>query len=283
MATEAGLDNFDDLEEVELYYYYDDENNFLPLRLRDMSGSGQELLKHYLMSLLNQMFKTKLCAVYGGLNFYETDDRHEEPLYPDVVLLKGQPWRFLDSYRLGIDGPAPDFIVEIVSDGTRVADLTEKPKRYEAWGAKEYFVYDQEPELQQGSPTPLSGWRLNAQGVFEQLESPEPDGRLWSEQVQCWLVPDEVYLRLLDRAGNLQLSVEEAALQRADQQELRAVQAQQRADQEAQRAIQAQRRADQAAQRAIQEQRRAERAEKKSDRLAKKLREAGIDFDDSDE
>ena len=234
MDTEAGLDDFDDLEEVELYYYYDDENNFLPLRLRDMSGSGQELLKHYLMSLLNQMFNSKLCAVYGGLNFYETDNHHEEPLYPDVVLLKGQAWRFLDSYRLEIDGPAPDFIVEIVSDGTRIADLTEKPKRYEAWGAKEYFVYDQEPELQQGSPTPLSGWRLNAQGVYEKLKSSYSDGRLWSEQVQSYLVPDELYLRLYKPVEALELARADAYTQLAD-------------------------------------------------RLAKKLREAGIDFDDSDE
>ena len=44
---------------------------------------------------------------------------------------------------------------------------------------------------------------------------PGPDGRLWSVQLDSWLVPDREYLRLYDRQGHLRLTQAEAEARRA--------------------------------------------------------------------
>lgn len=207
--SQTNWDEEDDPGYEETYYYYDDENNFIKLRQRDMAGTGHEKLKQYLMSVLSYLFRLGKCAVYGELNFYETGNPLEEPLYPDVALLKGQEWERLSSYRLGVTGPAPDLIIEIVSAKTRSSDLSRKPRRYAKWGTAEYFVYDPRPRQRGKNNQRLWGWRLNGVGTYDVI-TPEATGRLWSEQLTCWLSPDEQHVRLYDQEGNLVPTLEEA-------------------------------------------------------------------------
>jgi Uma2 family endonuclease len=203
----------EDEDAEEIYYFYDDENNFVKLRQRDMSGSGHELLKQYLMAVLSWLHRAEKCAVYGELNFYETDNPMETPLYPDIAVLKGQEWQYLTSYRLGVTGPAPELVIEIISTKTRSMDLKRKPSRYQKWGTAEYFVYDPRPRRRKKGGLRLWGWRLNQAKTYETLE-PLPDGRIWSEQLNCWLVPEKEFLRLYDRGSERLLTEVEATQQR---------------------------------------------------------------------
>lgn len=209
------LDDEDDEDDhSEIYYYYDDEENFVKLKQRDMSDTQHEALKQYLMAVVNWSQRKQRSVAYGELNFYETTRYKEEPLYPDVAVLKGQEWRRLPSYRLKVDGPAPDVVIEIISTKTRYRDLNKKPTRYEKWGTLEYFVYDPRERKRKLKKPRLWGWRMNADKVYEELVSAQPDGRLWSEQLQCWLVPDNDYVRLYRASGERLLTETEALRQR---------------------------------------------------------------------
>ncbi len=193
----------------ELYYYYDHETNFEKLRQRDMTGTGHEMLKHYLVELLGWLYRAEKWAVYAELNFYETADQNETPLYPDVALLKNQSWQYLNSYQIDVTGPAPDLVIEIISTDSRSRDLVSKPNRYEKWKTAEYFAYDPRPRQRRKQGPRLWGWRLNQSGKYEVL-SADREGRIWSEELQAWLVPDELYVRLYNRAGQLLLTKAEA-------------------------------------------------------------------------
>ncbi len=193
----------------ELYYFYDDENNFEKLRFQDMPGAYHDLLITYLKEVLVWFYRLEQCAVYRELNFYETDRVKESPLYPDLAILKGQQWQGLTSYRLGVTGPAPDVVIEIISAKTRYKDLYYKPERYARWGTAEYFAYDNRPNRQRRASPRLSGWRLNQAGVYEPL-LPAANDRIWSEQLNSWLLPDEAYLRLYTPNGEQRLTEAQA-------------------------------------------------------------------------
>jgi Uma2 family endonuclease len=220
MATQTQLDELnlavldldeDDDDDEPLYYFYDDEENFAKLRLRDMPGSPHELLNTYLRLVLDWYYHTQDVAIYRELNFYETTNPNEEPLYPDIAVLKGQVWQELTSYRIGEDGCAPHLVIELISKRTRKSDLEQKPKRYAKWRTEEYFAYDNRGRRRNNVPR-LVGWRLNASGTYDKLATPPEytDGRLWSEQLNCWLVPDRLHLRLFTAAGEQLLTQAEA-------------------------------------------------------------------------
>jgi Uma2 family endonuclease len=206
-----------DLEEGAVYYYYDDQNNWIELRHKrgDMPGTDHSDLVDYLMQVLLWLYRVEQYGIYRELNFYQTDNPLEKPLYPDLALLKSQKRQKLLSYKLGGDNPAPELIIEIISTKTRQADLTLKPKRYQKWGTLEYFTYDPRPRRHQNKEPRLRGWRLNKTGSLVEL-IPASDGRMWCEQLECWLIPDDQYLRLYDRKGQKLLTEAEAEHQRAE-------------------------------------------------------------------
>ncbi len=207
------LDGYDEDDEDPFYYFYDDDDNLHELKLADMSGTGHELLKNYLIEVLRWLYRAEQWAVYGELNFYETTRPKETPLYPDVALLKGQTWRNMRSYRIGQDSPAPNLIIEIISEKTRRKDLDRKPIRFARWGTAEYFAYDPRLRQKRNPPQRLWGWRLSGPGEYEVLSSSAADGRLWSQELEAWLVPEESHLRLYSRDGQLLLTEAEAEQQ----------------------------------------------------------------------
>lgn len=235
--------------EHEVAYYYD-----LYPTTEDLMGetSDHSMLVRYLMEVLTYFFKGQACAVYENLNFYQTDYYKEEPLAPDIAVIKGVIFRRTRSWRVGKSGPAPQVVFEIASKETWQKDLQEKPSRYAQMGVQEYFAYDpNDPPLRRKPASRLRGWRLDP--LTQQMtEMPlRPDGTLWSRHLESLLVPDGPYLHLADQYGQRRLTKAEAEEQRAE--------------------------AEAAARQA--EAIRAEAAERRAEALAERLRSLGIDPD----
>ena len=194
--------------EDDIAYYYD----FHPIE-EDVMGetSVHAALVHYLVEVLTWLFRDQVCAIYENLNFYHTPDPKEYPQEPDIAVIKGVPFRHLRSWKVGKSGPAPQVVFEIASEETWNRDLDEKPMRYAQMGVQEYFAYDPyEPPLRRDSSQHLFGWQLD-QGRREMKEMPGgPGGRLWSVQLESFLVPEGEVLRLYDRYGQLRLTQAEA-------------------------------------------------------------------------
>ncbi|MBV9020020.1 MAG: Uma2 family endonuclease [Ktedonobacteraceae bacterium] len=125
---------------------------------------------------------------------------------PDIAVIKGVDFRRVRSWRVGQTGPAPQVVLEIASQETWHKDLSEKPSKYAVMGVEEYFAYDpNEPPLRRGGRR-LFGWQMDgASRIMRQLPL-EPDGRLWSQHLESYLVPDHAYLRLYDHTGQLRLT-----------------------------------------------------------------------------
>lgn len=204
-------------------YYYDSH----PTE-EDLMGetSWHATLVDYLKAVLTWLFRGQACAIYDNLNFYQTYNRMEYPVAPDLAVIKGMPFHHLRSWAIGRNEPVPQVVFEILSEETWKKDLREKPEKYASLGVQEYFAYDpNEPPVTKGDATRLWGWRLDSRRGIMAALTPTAAGWLWSEQLESWLVPDQAYLRLYDRHHQLCLTGEEAEAQRAEVAEERAEEA----------------------------------------------------------
>jgi Uma2 family endonuclease len=147
------------------------------------------------------------------------------------------------------DGKYPNLIIEILSDSTASTDRELKKKIYQdTFRTPDYFWFD--PDTLEFAGFVLVG------GSYQPLE-PNPQGLLWSQQLNLYLGVYQDKVRFFTNEGELVLTPEEVA------------------EQEMQRANQEMQRANQEMQRANQER-------EKNQRLANKLRELGIDPDTLD-
>jgi hypothetical protein len=170
-----------------------------------------------------------------------------------VAVIKGAAYDpFAISRKVGLDGPAPQVVFELLSKDTWQRDLTEKPAVYARMGVHEYFAYDPQPRpLARATAHRLFGWRLQPrEGTMRPL-SLRQRGYLWSLELESRLVPDGRWLRLYDRVGQLRLTETEVAEQQAEAE----------------------------ARRAQAEAQRARAAEQRARLLAEKLRSLGVDPD----
>ena len=216
------------------YYYYDSH----PTE-EDLMGETlpHAQLVHYLMEVLTWLFRDRLCAIYENFNFYQTQDKYEKPLAPDLAVIKGITHRPVRSWRVGMHGPAPHVVFEIASEDTWKRDLLEKPDKYTVMGVQEYFAYDpNEPPLRRSEPSRLIGWQLDKDTGRMQKMLPGPGGRLWSHHLDSLLVPNGAYLRLYDREGHLRLTQGEADRFRAEAEAQARRSAERRAEAEAEKA-----------------------------------------------
>jgi Uma2 family endonuclease len=200
--------------EDEVAYYYDSH----PTE-EDLMGetSDHATLVSYLMAVLTWLFHGRRCAVYENLNFYQTGNKYERPLAPDIAVIKGIPFQRVKSWRIGTTGPAPHVVFEIASEETWTKDLDEKVWKYARMGIQEYFAYDpNDPPVWRGVSGRLLGWQLDEDTQVMHKMSADSDGRLWSSHLNSFLVPDEQYLRLYNRDGQLRLTKDEAETRRAD-------------------------------------------------------------------
>jgi colicin import membrane protein len=243
------------------YYYYDSH----PTE-EDLMGETppHAALVHYLMDVLAWLFHDQLCAIYENFNFYQTRNKDEKPLAPDLAVIKGVAQRPVRSWRVGVYGPAPHVVFEIASEETWKRDLEEKPGRYAVMGVEEYFAYDPNlPPFRRSELSRLFGWQLDKDTGLMQKMTPGPGGRLWSRHLDSLLVPDGSYLRLYDREGHLRLTQGEVDRYRAEA--------------EAQARWFAERRAEAEAQARQDAERRAEAEAEKARIFAEKLRSLGMD------
>ena len=192
--------------EDDVAYYYD----FHPTE-EDLMGetSVHAALIHYLMDVLTWLFRGQSCAIYENLNFYQTANRMEYPLAPDIAVLKQVDFQHLRSWKVGQTGLAPQVVFEIASEETWKKDLDEKPLRYAQMGVQEYFAYDpNEPPLRRRTGRRLYGWHLSPGTGKPQMQALPvgSQGRLWSPHLDSFLVPDGELLRLYDRQGHLRLT-----------------------------------------------------------------------------
>jgi Uma2 family endonuclease len=270
--------------EDEIEYYYDSHPTEEDLM---EETSFHRALVNYLVQVLTWLFQGQPCAIHANLNMYQTTNPLEYPLAPDIAVFKGEAYQWIRSWKIGSTGPAPQVVFEIASEETWAKDLNEKPARYAQMGVLEYFAYDpNEPPLRRSNGRRLFGWRLDAQGSVMVPMTPGTGGELWSKQLESWLVPDGVYLRLYDRNGQMRLTPDEARAKQAEIERRRAeIERRQaeierrRAEAEARRAEAEARQAEIERKRADEEKRRADEAARQAEMLRGKLRALGIDPD----
>jgi Uma2 family endonuclease len=192
-------------------------------------------------------------------------------------------WRIEPPHR-----PAPSLVIEISSSGNwdKDIELDKLPARYAEFGVKEYFAFDPKGYWED-EEVGLKGWR-NENGQMQPLDL--VDNKIWSDELNCWVVDADGKLCFEDAAGNLLLTESEAKDLTLFQAQLRAELEAQAKELERQRAeaetLRAEQRAEAEAQakelerqRAEAETLRAEQERQRAERLAAKLRELDIDPD----
>ena len=258
-------------------YYYDSH----PTE-EDLMGetSWHASLVDYLKAVLTWLFQGRVCAIYDNLNFYQTSEPMEYPVAPDLAVIKGVEFRHGKSWAVGRTGPAPQVVFEILSEETWKKDVREKPDKYASMGVQEYFAYDpNEPPLRRSTTLRLRGWRLNAQREMVEINA-NATGWLWSEHLESWLVPDQIYLRLYDREHKMRLTGEEAQARRAEEVGELIEDALERVEKAIKRADEAFKQAEEVTKQAEKATKQAEEATRHAQVLAEKLRSLGINPDE---
>jgi Uma2 family endonuclease len=165
---------------------------------------------------------------------------------PDFFVVRGVARRDRVSWVLWDEGRYPEIIIELLSESTADIDRGIKKEIYQdQFRTPEYFWYS--PLTQE-----FRGFRLSGP-TYQEIE-PDLRGRRWSEVLGLFLGIVDERLRYFTPEGSLVPTPEEA-----EQQE------RQRAEQEYQRAEQ--------------ERERAEQEHQRAEKLARYLRERGIDPD----
>lgn len=200
--------------------------------LKEMGESNPHTnLIEYLKDILQALYQLSRWLVISEMNVYHPAIRNSQHyIVPDVTLVKivlspeeEQALSSWDAERM-----APQVVFEVASKGTWPFDVreraTDKPAIYGRIGVREYFTYD--PHFPQvwtrNRGIRLRGWRYeDGQPIELQLDV---EGRLWSEELNSYLVPDGYYLRLTDREGLRRLTDREIDFQKRLEAEQRAIQ-----------------------------------------------------------
>ena len=97
--------------------------------------------------------------VSGNLFIRYEQDLAEKRVAPDIFVVFGMSNQDRVSYTISEDGgKAPDFVLEVISKGTRTKDRKQNPLIYKYLGVKEYFQYDPSSKFLKSSS--LHGVRL---------------------------------------------------------------------------------------------------------------------------
>jgi Uma2 family endonuclease len=199
--------------------------------------------------------------VAGDLLWYPVQGSKNIVQAPDILVVFGRPKGDRGSYKQWEEANiAPQVVFEILSPSNTKAEMNRKLLFYDRYGVEEYYLYD--PERNE-----LSGW-IRRDEFLDVIDSMAD----WVSPrlgIRFDLSGDELQIYRPD--GEPFLSYTEIA-QRAQQQRLRAEQAEQQIEQERLRA-------EQAEQQIEQERLRAEQERQRAEQLAQRLRELGIDPD----
>ncbi len=221
---EEDEDEYED--DAQPYRYYDQRENYWELRAErgDVAGIDHNSVVDYLVQVLRYLFRFQPYTIDREVNYYETFDEKEKPIYPDVFVMKSPERLKFNSFHIGVSGPPPEFVFEVISERTISNDIKVKPSIYERWGVHEYFAYDRRERKRRSKKPRLYGWEL-VQGKMVPMQAQADDGRMWSKELECWLVPAGEILELHDRQNNRHLTPVEwrdIEQQRADAEQQRA-------------------------------------------------------------
>ena len=150
--------------------------------------------------------------VAGDVLIYPQRGKRRRCAAPDVLVAFGVPKRpHRPSYKVWVEGKAPDFVMEVASEGTWEADRGWKWDLYAAAGVREYWLFDPTGEF---FDPPLEGYRLE-DGEYVPVDAcgGTPELVLPSEVLSLWLRPDDGYVRFHDpvTGEDLRTLAEEAA------------------------------------------------------------------------
>ncbi len=204
-----------DLKRVEPGLVYRDEY----LVEEDQMGDGgpQDWLLRYLVRVLEWLYHNEQWMITINRNFYhQIIENSEKLIVPDIAVFKGidiptgeQPYITSWDMRSG-EKKCPPLIIEASSPGTYQSDIDadKKPRIYGLMGVKEYFAYDPNKQpvwARRAGGTRLLGWRYNEKGQPTPIKA-DAEGWMWSEVLEGWLKPDELYLRMYNRNKELLLT-----------------------------------------------------------------------------
>ncbi len=188
----------------------------------EMADSNLQFnLIHYLVALLRFVYRAEGWFISGNLKILPRSG----PRYtfanvaPDIAFFKGVVLSEDDQNNLTSwdmkqpNRPAPAVVFEICSEATWTTDVLPlmKPDFYRQLGVKEYFTFDPQG-FWTNETRRLRGWRYPATDGAVELVADE-QGRLWSDEMESWLVPDGVNLWLFDHHDNRRLSEAETERQ----------------------------------------------------------------------
>src|SRR5437588_5934614 len=121
------------------------------------------------------------------------------PVMPEIAVIKGETYRAVRSWKVGEGDPPPQLVFEVLSEDTWRKDVEVKPETYAQMGVVEYFAYDpHEPTVVNRGMPRLWGWRRDKSSTEMVRLVADAKGRLWSEELESWLVPEGPDLRLYD-------------------------------------------------------------------------------------
>ena len=153
--------------------------------------------------------------VAGDVLVYPQRGDPSRSVAPDVLVAFGVPKRpHRPSYKVWVEGKAPDFVMEVASPGTWKADRGWKRQAYAAMGVREYWLFDPTGEF---FDPPLEGYRLERGGYVPVGACGGTPGLvLPSEALGLRLRPDDGYVRFHDpvTGEDLRTPAEEAAERR---------------------------------------------------------------------
>jgi len=172
-----------------------------------------------LLGVLEAHFASEPDVYVSGNNlmYYEKGNPRKR-VCPDIYVTFGIPKRERRSYKIWIEGKAPDFILELLSGETRKRDFGFKKRLYQnIFQTKEYFLFDPDTEE-------LYGYRL----VDNRYRLVKPDagskffssvlGLLFGVDAQGWLRvyrPDGTLLKTQQELAEevMELSARNASLE----------------------------------------------------------------------
>jgi Uma2 family endonuclease len=97
--------------------------------------------------------------VAGDLLWYPVEGDNRTRVAPDVLVAFGRPKGYRGAYLQWQEaGIAPQVVFEILSPGNRLGEMLRKRDFYERFGVEEYYLYD--PDR-----FDLTGWRRAAEGT----------------------------------------------------------------------------------------------------------------------
>ncbi len=254
-------------------------------RLPCEDGEPMETEYHYsqmvlLKECLQNYFKDQ--EVYVGANMFvyysEQQVKNDDFKGPDVFVVRRVSKRMRKSWVVWEEGKGPDVVIELLSETTKKNDILDKKEVYQnKLKVPEYYYF-----------SPLSfewaGFRLE-DGVYRELE-PDDEGRFESEELGLYFTrwqgvykgEDRTWMRMSDRFGNIIPTPDENTdreRMRAEEEHELLVIERQKVEEEHEMYVIEKGRAEQANQRAEEEKKRAEK-------LAEKLKDLGVDPDDTD-